>query len=240
MKITHLLVIVLISIFVGCSTQTLNQKLDQIQSIPSLTFYNPNQKITPPLFSLTTYDPNHTNPKFIKKMKEYDKIIKSSEIPVFIMSQKDLPEDFRSSVIISKLGTLYGLYIKNGTKLLYPKRFIFINIDATPEEIIITFFHEYQHYQCDINNCYCSTSNNLPEDEQMFFSVLREKHAIENELKESLRLKDSALVIVCVRQIASLILYGKDCTYKIGAISIYRDDLWKKAGEFMLGIEKGK
>ena len=52
------------------------------------------------------------------------------------------------------------------------------------------------------------------------------------------KLKDSALVLTCIRQLVALAIFGKDCTYKMAAISIYGGDLWEEGRIFMMGEGK--
>lgn len=175
--------------------------------------------------SLSIIVPNNIPPAYVD-------ILKSSLIPIFIMNQDDLSERIKTFIKLETLGKISGLYVTNTKDKIFPDEFIFINIDGSPETIVTTFFHEYQHYQCKITNCRCSRSNSFPKDEQIVFSILREKHAMENELRESLKLKDSRLIKNALLSISNYILYGNNCIYKMAAISIYDKKLWKEAGKF--------
>jgi hypothetical protein len=172
--------------------------------------------------SLSIIGPNNIPPAYID-------ILESSPIPIYIMDQNDLPVEIK----LKTLGKLSGLYVINAKDETFPDEFIFINIDNSPETIVTTFFHEHQHYQCKKTNCRCTRSNSFPKDEQIVFSILREKHALEGELRRSMNLKDPDLVKNVILSISNYILYGKNCVYKMAAVCIYDKELWKEAVIFI-------
>ncbi len=128
-----------------------------IQGCNHLFFSSPktDQK-TPTPFSFVDNAPNNVNLKYLLRMSRYDKIIKSTSIPVFIMDQNELSYKLPDKLKTTKL---YGMFISNNFDPNWPKEFIFINKNTTPEQIITTYFHEYQHYKCIKYNCFCI--NNL-------------------------------------------------------------------------------
>ena len=224
MKLSPLFLIFLLLI-AGCISQVIEVKTE---------------KNIPPPWSWNVKDPNNITQNHIKRLEKYNDILKSSPIPIFIINQHDLPEELKPFIEMGFFEKLHGLYATKIENKIWPDEFIFINSDASPETIIVTFFHEYQHYKCKINNCYCVAPNNLPKDEQIVYAVLREKHAMENELRMSLNLKDSSLVLNSYISTAHYILYSKNCIYKMAAICIIDGELWEQAGDFLSRLEKGK
>lgn len=213
MKLKNLLLITVLLIIVGCGSQAV-------------------KKTTPPPFLL-----NELN---IQRIEQYNAILNSSPIPVFLMDPNELPESLKVSIRINTLGKLFGLYIRNNKEETLPNEFIFININYTPETVLITFFHEYQHYQCAKTNCYCMGSEYLPKEEQIIFSALREKHAMENELRQALKLKDYHLIQNAFISISNYILYSQECTYKLAAISVVGGGLWDEAAKIISKTEEEK
>lgn len=220
MKVKNLLFIIILLIIAGCNYPLVNSP---INSLP-----------------LLTQDPNNISPAYIKKIEEYNNILATSLIPVFIMEQNDLPEDLRTDLKIDLIGELYGLHVINNQNSTLPDEFIFINIDNSPETIITTFFHEYQHYQCRKTKCYCVRTNFLPPDEQLVLTILREKHAIEGALRRSLETKNTDLILNSFLSTTHFALYEVNCIYKMAAISVASGDLWKEVIIFVSDLEKGK
>lgn len=226
MKVKYLFVIILLLIFAGCSYHQLSKQELEVKS--------------PPKFLFSIDDPNNLTPDILERINSYNTILSSYDIPIFIIKYEDLPEGLKKDVNLSTIGKIYGLYITNTRDKTWPDKFIFINIDITPEEIITSIFHEYQHHLCNITQCYCSAPNTFPKDEQMIFTILKEKHAMENEFKESLRLEDPVLLLTCIRSVSNYILLGTNCTYKEASMSIYDGELWKEATDFLSNYQKGK
>ncbi len=227
MRIKCPFLIVLMIIFISCNKQLINPR----DAIP---------QVIPPPFSFLDIDPNNTNLEYINRMKQYDKIIQSSPVPVFIIKKDNLPKYLIASLQLELIKKLFGLYVINSTDFAWPKEFIFINRESSPESILSTYFHEYQHYQCQITSCYCVMTSSLPEDEQIIVRALREKHAIENELKVALEMKDDKLIKRVVLSITFFILYNEDCTYKMASLSVVKGKYWGKAIIFLLQLQKGK
>ena len=94
MNVKYLFLTVTLLIIIGCSPYS-----------PKINF----PIKSPPIFSFANKDPNNTNTEYIKRMKKYDNIIRSSPIPVFIMDQNDLPSVLNNSLQYASLGQIYGL-----------------------------------------------------------------------------------------------------------------------------------
>lgn len=221
MKVKHLLLIFIL-IISSCNSHLTNPGL---------------KRKSPPPYSLLVKDLNSVTPEYIKRMEKYNTILKSCPIPIFIMDINDLPEKLKPSLSSKPLKKLYGLYIIDNIDGTWPDEFIFINKNNSPESIIITFFHESQHYQCRTNKCYCFVSP-FSDDEKIILTSLKEKHSMENELRESLKLKDPHLIANTISSIANYILYSQDCAYKMAATSIAGGELWNKSYAFLLNIQK--
>lgn len=227
MRIRSLFLIIFILIITSCNQQLSNP-------------YNLIEKIKPPLFSFLDKDPNNSNITYIKRMKKYDKIIKSSPIPIFVIKQNDLPRYLVNALNLELVPQTYGLYVTNTIDPSWPKEFIFINIESSSEMILTTFFHEFQHYKCKITQCYCSKPFLFPPDEQIIIRILKEKHAIENELKESLDMQDIYLVNNVFISITKYILFSNNCIYKMASLSVINGRIWEKANIFLLRLKKIK
>ena len=154
------------------------------------------------------------------------------------MDVNDLPKNLFTFKGRS-IETIYGLFVMNEVDPRFPDEFIFINKNSSLEMIMITFFHEYQHYTCRKTKCYCSKKL-LSKDEDIIMRIVREKHAIENELRASLELKDVYLLTLSILSISNYILYDNDCVYKLASICIIDGKLWNEALSFLRELQKGK
>jgi len=221
MRAKHLLLFVMLLAIAGCN-------------YPSVSFVS-SKKIPPP-FSLLA-DPNNASPSYLKRIEKYNDILKSSPVPIFVMDQDDLPEKLKEFLKLPVLGILHGVYVANSKDKEMPNKFIFINNRNSPEATVVTFFHEYQHYLCEKKGCYCISDNHLPKDEKMLYSILREKHALENELRQSLKLKDPYLISNSFVSLTNYILYNKECIYKLAAVMMVDGKLWNQATKFIVEQE---
>jgi hypothetical protein len=188
---------------------------------------------TPPPISLSVADPNNVFQSDLDRIKKYENIIKSSPIPVFVMTQEELPDKLQKYLKLKVIGKLHGLYVSSSYDPNMPREFIFLNKNDTAEEIMITYFHEYQHHLCQIKKCYCIKDNHLPKDEKLIYSIIREKHALENELRQSLKLKDPYLVKTAYTSLCRYILYSNEYSYKMAGIMMVDGDLWNETVKFL-------
>lgn len=220
MRIKHFILFISLLVFTGCNSQFIHTPIEYTYP-----------------FSFSHFiikDPNNIGEEYSQRIKKYNDILASSSVPIFIMDQEDLPEELKKSIKLKNIDRVSGLYFSNSKYKTMPHRFIFINKENSPELIMITFFHEYQHYLCEISGCYCNKDNFLPEDERIIYSIFGEKHAIENELRRSLELKDINLIKTSILSISNYILHDQSCTYKMASTCIINKDLWNKSIEFLL------
>jgi len=190
----------------------------------------------PPKFSFLDIDPNNVGIEHIERMKQYDEIVRGSPIPVYVMEASELP--FGSSFYTSDPNEIgvYGAFFSDSEYTGFPKEFIFINSQYSAEDIITTYFHEFQHYACLITNCRCRKDSFYQEDEHLIRSSMQEKHAIENEIKASLELEDMALVENSILTVArySMSTINGMIPYKMASLSIMRGKLFQKALRVMV------
>ena len=219
-------------ILTGCSFSTLNY--DRSGVFPR----------TPPPFSFLDQDPNNIDILRLERMRQYDSIIKSSPIPVFVIYQKDLPQIILEDIFKNRDPNqmdLYGLFVEDSADASWPKSFIFINKNASAEKIITTYFHEYQHYKCKKTGCFCSNYSVFSPEDKIIASIIREKHALLNELRRGLEMRDEYLVQNTIESIVRYILNDGEYTYKLASISIVYGEIWNKAIDFLIyikGLEK--
>ena len=216
MNVKHLFLIILAFMLVVCQ----------------LAFSNITHSTT--IETSTSFPSNRdtNNLTYIERLKIYNKIIQSSPIPVMIVDQNSLPEKI-TNPLKDKFTIVYGLYIADANDSLWPKEYIFINKKYSIETKLTTFFHELQHYRCRITKCYCYSSSVFSEDEKIIATILKEKHALENELRMGLEMKDPYLLENSVISIINYILYDKDYIYKIASLSIFDGPYWKKSIKFL-------
>ena len=194
----------------------------------------PLEEKTPPAFTFTEKDPNSIVLEYIARMERYDAIISSSPVPVFIMPQAALPNEFYPQ---SK--GLFGLYVDSHSNGLWPKRFIFINSIYSTEQILTSYFHEIKHYVCAASNCICSNKDKvLMMNDSIVSAILREKHAMVNELTMSWEAKDSKLIAQSLTTIAKYIISeNPNLIYKMAAISATEDPIWDKSYDYLKKLE---
>ena len=187
----------------------------------------------PSSFSFIDIDPNNINQEYVLRMKRYDDIIKKCPIPIFVMSQKDLPIEFFNI----KDKVLLGLYNNTFKLNKWPSNFIFLNKDLFATQIMAAFFHEYGHYLHDINNCICFSM-----DEGIVSSILREKHALLNELEMAYKIKDFILLEESFKNIFAYVLSNntRDIIYRIAALSAAEGEIWNKALKYLIELKKEK
>ncbi len=189
---------------------------------------------SPPVFSFTEIDPNSIVLEYMARMERYDVIISSSPIPVFIMPQAALPNKFYPQ---SK--GIFGLYVDSHSNELWPEKFIFINSVYSAEQIITSYFHEIEHYVCSASNCICSNKDKvLMMDDSIISAILREKHAMVNELTMSWEAKDSKLIAQSLTTISRYIISeNPNLIYKMAAISATKDPIWDKSYDYLKKLE---
>ncbi len=172
------------------------------------------------------------NLTFIERFKIYNEIIQSSPIPVIIADQNSLPEKIIKS-LKDKFTIVYGLYIADANDILWPKEYIFINKKYSIETQLTTFFHESQHYRCRITKCYCHSKSVFLEDEKIIATILKEKHALENELRMALEMKDPYLIENSILLMINYILNYDNQIYKIASLCVLDGSYWKKSIKFL-------
>ncbi len=226
MRIKYLYLFILFCIFLisGCTESGL---------IPIII-----KKEVPPPFSFLDNDPNDITLEYIARMERYDAIIKASPIPVFVINQGDLPEKYYTFGGVKK--ELFGLLIQGWRHQEYPEDFIFLRKNVPPEQIVTSYFHEIKHYECIMTKCQCSDSTTeLGEDSMIISAILREKHAMLNELERSWEAKDSLLISHAIIVVAGYILSNEvDIMYKMAAISVTEEPLWKDSLDYISNLEK--
>lgn len=208
------------SIYEFCGIQSL---LD-----PNLIYKDPNILVSPDFVdSFVKWDEK----TYQKKINRYEQIIDSNcEIPVYIMEFDEFYVYFLKNQISYNVAyvlsgsnrSLMGLCVSNTVSDKWPKEFIFINKKLSPESIISTFFHENQHYKCKKNKCECISARSL---------WATEAHAIESELKESIRYNLPDVLINSVNDLLSYsrssILYYRIAAQNVMSSEVYSDALIK-------------
>jgi len=220
MKFKILLILLFISLLSSCSITT---------SPSSLTLAPPGY------YLLDNADPEESN-EYLARMEKYDSILATSPIPIFII---DI-EDFASEIFL-KIGNRYplekmsrinilGMYFYGNPLQNYPHEFIFINKSLTPEQMIVTYFHEIGHYYHRINKCQECIDN----------PINREKHALYNELKMGW---EYDVPLVLESSIRTMALYATDekanTSYKMATFEVMKTDLWKQTMAYLISLEKG-
>ncbi len=220
------LLIVLIVIFLLCSLCSCTST--QPISTQSASF--------PKYSLLERIDPNTVSSEYLIRITNYDRILDSSPIPVFIISI----EEFTSKIFL-KIKTprpmfkisdinILGMYFHGKVVDDLPEEFFFINSALTPEQIMVTYFHELGHYYHLKNKCKGCFAD----------PIIRETHAIYNELKmgwqhELPHVLESAIRtmgIYAVRKDADMI-------YKMATFAVMETDLWKETMAYLITLEKG-
>jgi len=200
-----------------------------------------NTKIPPSFFapkdSLSqSVDPNTVSSEYLARLEKYDKILALSPIPVYIISS----EEFATRIFLKmnsdahfekiRKTNILGMYFYGSKLDDLPEEFIFINKSLTPEQIMVTYFHEIGHYYHRLNKCEgCLES-----------SITRETHAIYNELKLGW---EYDLPHVLESSIRTMAIYAthKDAnmSYKMATFKVMETDLWKNTMSYLILLEKG-
>jgi len=198
--------------------------------------------VPPPSSSLPKYslskliDPNSVSVEYLERIAKYDKILASSPIDVFIISM----EEFASKIFL-KINTpnhifkisdinILGMYFHGPIIDGFPKEFIFINKALTPEQIMVTYFHEIGHYYHLKDKC----------KDCMADPIVREAHAIYNELKMGW---EHELPHVLESSIRTMGIYAvrkdADIIYKMATFKVMETDLWKQTMAYLILLERG-
>lgn len=197
----------------------------------------PSSILFPPQYSLlNAIDPNTVSSEYLDRIKNYDRILNESPVPVFIISI----EEFASKIFL-KINTyqtvlkisdinILGMYFYGNSVDGFPEEFIFINKALTPEQIIVTYFHELGHYYHLKSKCEgCAID-----------PVIRETHAIYNELKMGW---EHELPYALESAIRTMAIYAvkphADMIYKMATFKVMETDLWKKTMAHLISLEKG-
>ena len=223
-KCLCLFVFSVLFLITGCSDATL---------VPAIV-----EKLSPPSFSFLEIDPNNTDLEYVTRMQEYDMIIQSSSVPVFIINQDDLHEEFYTMNGVKK--EYFGLFIEGNNIIReWPKEFFFLRKSVSAEQIVTSYFHELQHYKCVITKCICSDKNSeLADNSSIISAILREKHAMVNELEMGWGFQDQLLVCQSVQNIISyIIVEDTNLVYKMAAISVTEEEIWNKSIDYFLKKE---
>ena len=193
-----------------------------------------------PFFSefslMESADPESDN-EYLERMERYDEILASSPIPVYIISETEFMEDIfmkaDNNYPLEKISdvNILGSYFFGQTIKAWPDEFIFINKRLTPEQIMVTYFHEIGHYFHRKSGCQWCIDN----------PIIRESHAFYNELKMSWEYE---LPYVLESSVRTMALYAIDkksnMTYKMAVFEVMKTDLWKQTMTFLKEQEEGK
>ncbi len=172
----------------------------------------------PPPFSFLDCDPNSTSTEYVKRMKEYDKIMSLCSIPIYVMDQSDLPEKMLPTHTESK--TFNGIYYSCNKDPSFPHEFIFLQKKSNPYDMMSTYFHEYQHLQCRLTKCHCRNE----------CKISREGCAMRAELRTSIYRNDPFILLEAIDGIEKFSNCShKNCAYKSAAQNIKKSELWKEA-----------
>ena len=174
---------------------------------------------------LDSSDPNSNN-EYLARMERYDSILHDSPVPLYVISS----EEFAAEIFLKmSRKNILGLYFYGRQTDKYPQEFIFINSSLTPEQIMVTYFHEIAHYRHRINKCQgCFES-----------PVTRESHALYNELKMGWEHDMPMVIESSVRMMALYAISDKsNITYKMATFEIMKTDLWRQTIEYLKTVEK--
>ncbi len=223
MKITHLFLFIFL-IFAGCQSPTLDIAIKNVK--------------TPPPFSFLEKTPQNKTFEHIARMRRYDKILESSPIPVFVISQEELPQNL--FIISDRENKFYGIYVEKSPDDSWPSKFIFLNKNESANQIMTTYFHEYGHYKCEMSKCVCYVDNMGFGKSKILSIILKEKHAMINELEMSWEMSDTYLLSRSIITIANYALNNNSGLYQMAAIAATEEDIWKKIMNYLKEIKEEK
>jgi hypothetical protein len=186
--------------------------------------------IAPPIFSFASIDPNNTDEKYATRMIKYDQILNTSPIPVFVMNVGKLdPRIPKRNGIKQDDKFLFGLYSHNEPIEGWPLDFIFINDKTTPEQMIVTYFHEVGHYHCTKKKCFCLKD-----------TIMREQHAIIHELEMGWKYDCFLALESSIRMIGEYATsINEDLKmYHMASNNIIKTEIWKKTINHLIKMEK--
>lgn len=184
---------------------------------------------------LELIDPNAVSSEYLVRIANYDRILASCPIPVFIISI----EEFASKIFL-KIKTpdllfkisdinILGMYFRGQIVDGFPEEFIFINKALTPEQIMVTYFHELGHYYHFKNKCEGCAADPIIRETHAIYSEL--KMGWEHELPHVLESAIRTMGIYAVRKDADMI-------YKMATFEVMSTDLWKHTMAYLISLEK--
>jgi len=195
------------------------------------------QIIFPTDFSLLDSANPESEDSYLARMEKYDNILKASPIPIYLLSS----EEFASEIFL-KIGNRYplekisrvnimGMYFHGQKFEKWPNEFIFINKNLTPEQVIVTYFHEVGHYYHRINKCQECIDN----------PIKREEHALYNELKMGWE-HDAPKVLESSIRTMALYMTDKNSniSYRMATSEIMGTDLFRQTMKYLKEVEEKK
>ena len=208
---------------------------------------NTPQKFTPPTTQQFTFqqpssysflegiDLDAISLEYMMRMKKYTAILKTSPIPVYIINTKDF-----ATKIFLKMGNyplkkkivdtnMLGMYFYGQELDGYPNQFIFINKNLTPEQILVTFFHEAGHYHHQEEKCKGCATN----------AITREFHAFYNELLMGWSYDTPHVLESSIRTMAMYVIGGgSSMIYKSAVFEVMGTDLWTQVMKYLSVYEE--
>jgi len=192
--------------------------------------------ILPPSYSFVEdTDPNTVSEEYLARIENYDRILRSSPIPVYVLSIEDFTNqiflEVGSNFTLGKISdiNILGMYLYGSPVENLPPEFIFINKALIPEQIMATYFHEIGHHYHMKEGCKgCLESH-----------TIRESHAIHNELKMGW---EQELPYVLRSTVITMKIYitrkDADLVYKLASFEVMKTDLFKQTVEYLTLIKK--
>ncbi len=220
MKLKLISVLVIIILLCSCNTP---QKFTS--TTQQFTFQQPSS-----YSFLSGIDLDIISLEYMMRMKKYQAILKESPIPVYVISTKDF-----ATKIFLKMGdyplekkivdtNILGMYFYGQELDGYPNQFIFINKDLTPEQILVTFFHEIGHYYHQKEKCEGCATN----------VITREAHAFYNELLMGWSYDTPHALESSIRTMAMYAIGGgSSMAYKSAVFEVMRTDLWTQVMKYL-------
>ncbi len=182
-------------------------------------------------------DPNSISEEYANRLRKYDKILDESPIPIFVIDIRELASKIflkigEGPVLLKKVSdiNILGMYFYGNAVDGFPEEFIFINKALTPEQIMVTYFHERGHHNHHTNKCKECASNPVKAEFHAFYNELEMgwKHDVPHVLESSVR----TMAMYVVVEDTSII-------YKMAVFEVMKTDLWKKTMPYLILWEKG-